>query len=48
MKSLCHYLKINIRETDNQFGLVLTHEEDQLCVFVGGGGVRVVGKETAI
>ena len=31
-------LKIRIQEIDNQFGLALTYEEDQLCVCGGGGG----------
>ena len=26
-----------IQETDNQFGLALTHEKDQLCVCMLGG-----------
>ena len=45
MKFLCHYLKIKIRETDNQFGLALTHEKVQLCVYVGRAGVD---KETTV
>ena len=40
MKFLCHYLKIKIRETDNQFGLALTHEKNQLCVCMLGGVVK--------
>ena len=45
MKNLCHYLKIKIRETDNQFVLALTHEKDQLCVCMLGRGVV---KETTV